>query len=170
MKKISLFLSAVLVMIIFTAAAPIFKCNNRKAAFFKKKTSEKVVEAVKGWKIESVMLLDPLKDDGDKIQGFTIISSDTVEQNTMNVFRGLLLDSDNFKKGNIVKNSTFLPDYACRFANDGEYVDVLVALYCDDIKIYHNDKVHTLDITPSHAHFADFIKGVFPQDNFIRKY
>ena len=138
--------------------------------FFQQKTSEFINNAITEWTLEKVALLDPFKSDGDKIQGFGVVAEKSAKPVNIQEIRKLLLASENYKQSNMVKNATFLPDYACRFTNNDETVDVLVALYCDDLKIYYKSEVYTLDITPSHKKFADFIKNMFPLDNFLKKY
>jgi len=146
-------------------------CNVADAGYLKDKSSELVVEAISSWKLERIMLVDPMKNVAPSIHGCSIVAvCDTVSKEQSVEIRSLLLDSDSYKQSQIVKNATFLPDYACRFVKGDEVVDVLVALYCDDIKVYHLEKEFTLDITPSHTAFASFIKQVFPNDKYIKKY
>ncbi len=139
--------------------------------YLKDKTSKFVAEAIGNWRLTNVMLINPMGNKGNVIHGCSIVaSSDNISNEYSKNFRDLLLNPNSYRQSDVVKNATFLPDYACRFSSNGINIDVLVALYCDDIKVYHNDKEYTLDITPSHNAFATFIKAVFPNDDYIKKY
>jgi len=145
--------------------------DKNSSTYLKDKTSEYIFNAIKNWELSSVMLIDPMGNKGKLMHGFTIFEScDRISTENSKRIKDILVASSSYKQSDVVKNSTFLPDYACRFSKDGEYVDVLVALYCDDIKIYHKDKEYTLDISPSHKAFANYIQTIFPNDKYIKKY
>lgn len=137
-----------------------------------REVGENVSEVLYKGEITNIYLLDPMKNDGEKCcNQFSIIERiDSVSPNLNGIFNSLLSVGSNFSQTNVVKNATFLPDYACVYYYEGRTVYVLVALYCDDIRVYDGSNYMTFDISPSHQDFVNFAMYSFPSDKFLLKY
>jgi len=140
--------------------------------YFREINGQKADDVIKKGKLVKVMLLNPFeKDVKSDCKGFPIISEvDSVGLRSLKSFSKLLLRNDCYMKGGLIKNASFLPDYACMYQLGDDVVYVLVALYCDDIRVYFSNDYKTMDIGPTHAEFAQFARMSFPDDKYLTRY
>ncbi len=75
---------------------------------------------------------------------------------------------DAFVKSDIVKNCTFMPDYAIVCHSKKGDVIVAYSFYCDTCRFSKGDKYIDLDGERVRNGFLDIISKAFPNDRYVR--
>lgn len=117
----------------------------------------------------AVYLLDPNEDKKEKIHTFSIIEKSNKVGKVQDLAE-LIFDNKSYKHGNVVTNSTFLPDIAFLINKDNSKCDVLVSFYCNELIIYEGNNEKRLDFTPIKDKLVEWAISYFPNDEFLKKY
>lgn len=98
-----------------------------------------------------------------------VLQTKTVEDSLMvKSFSDMLVSPDSFQNEGMVKESTFMPDFAVLFISQRDSVIVSYSLYCDICRFQSRDEVIDLDGEKIRNEFIRSLKGVFPKDKFVR--
>lgn len=119
------------------------------------------------------ILLDPMVTDST-CNSYAIIGeplmqvNDTCEERT-NALISTLTYSKSFEDKIESKESTFLPDIACKFYHNGECVCFSYSFYCDLCRFEYNSTFKEYDGELIRESILQFAMEVFPKDRYIRK-
>ena len=96
-----------------------------------------------------------------------LMQTDTV-LDRCNALRSTLLYSGSFKKSDLVKESTFLPDIAIRFFSTDSVVTFSYSFYCDLCHFECDGKYQEFDGEMIRKSIIAMASEVFPNDRYIR--
>lgn len=96
-----------------------------------------------------------------------LMQTDTV-LDRCNALRSTLLYSGSFKKSDLVKESTFLPDIAIRFFSTDSVVTFSYSFYCDLCHFECDGKYQEVDGEMIRKSIITMASEVFPNDRYIR--
>ena len=96
-----------------------------------------------------------------------LMQTDTV-LDRCNALRSTLLYSGSFKKSDLVKESTFLPDIAIRFFSTDSVVTFSYSFYCDLCHFERDGKYQEIDGEMIRKSIITMASEVFPNDRYIR--
>ena len=118
-------------------------------------------------------LLDPMCEvdtTAMQLQGYgeiLLMQTDTV-LDRCNALKSTLLYTDSFKKSDMVKESTFLPDIAIRFFSTDSVVTFSYSFYCDLCHFECDGKYQEIDGEMIRKSIITIASEVFPNDRYIR--
>lgn len=118
-------------------------------------------------------LLDPMCEvdtTAMQLQGYgeiLLMQTDTV-LDRCNALRSTLLYPSSFKKSDIAKESTFLPDIAIRFFSTDSVVTFSYSFYCDLCHFECDGKYQEIDGEMIRKSIITIASEVFPNDRYIR--
>lgn len=96
-----------------------------------------------------------------------LIQTDTV-LDRCNALRSTLLYPSSFKKSDMIKESTFLPDIAIRFFSTDSVVTFSYSFYCDLCHFECDGKYQEIDGEMIRKSIITIASEVFPNDRYIR--
>lgn len=117
-------------------------------------------------------LLDPMSEDtvlfdNDKNGEMLMCSTDTLQERR-DALKSTLAYPQSFRKNDMVKESTFLPDIAVYFYSKSSVVAFSYSFYCDVCRFKRNEKYQDADGELIRKSVIQMACEIFPKDKYLR--
>ena len=119
----------------------------------------------------TVIAIDPWSvSDEDRMEGYgeILYTVDLNDKEILTQWYEILSDPDNFEYSDVVKNCTFMPDYALAFHSAAGDTTVAYSFYCDTLRFADEDEYVDNDGEIIRLQFLELLNKTLPKDRYLR--